>query len=64
MGALPIEANDMVLVQHPIAANLTFLYGFVSLKKRIILEGCWFFTLKFMNPVSRNRDYSAKHLDW
>ena len=38
-GALPIEAS-IRLVVHQSEANLTFLLDFVSLKKRIMSEGC------------------------
>ena len=53
-GALPIEAS-ICLVVHQSEANLTFLLDFVSLKKRIMSEGFWFFTLKMIKPASRNR---------
>jgi len=37
-----------------------FFKDIVSLKKCIMSEGCWFFTLKVMQPVSRIRDFPYK----
>ena len=50
-----IEAS-IRLVEHQYEANLTFLLDFVPLKKHIMSEECWFFTLRMRKPASRNRD--------
>ena len=55
-GTLPIEAS-IRLVVHQSKANLTFLLDFVSLKKRIMSEECWFFTLEMTPQALGTRDF-------
>ena len=56
-----IEAS-IRLVEHQYEANLTFLLDFVSLKKSIMSEECWLFTLKMIKPASLQVILS-KHFD-
>ena len=54
-----IQAKPATYHRQPVLSQL-FLWGFVSLKKRIMSEGFWFFTLKMIKPASRNCNFSLR----